>query len=163
MWKLRLRTASVMCLRWHRAEQLSQYIDTRGSALIILRLHSVIDFAREKREGTVDIIIIILRHFNRLTINFTHAPQYRFVFLLKSEDLQEHEVLPGTDHWSHGGLFSLRAAHPPQFPQSAVLPLVFLRTQLSPLIHIISDSYGHLRLEHWLTYIPTLCSSSKAL
>ena len=138
MWKLRLRTASMMCLRWHRAEQISQYIDTRGTALIALRLQSVIDFAREKREGTVD-VIIILRHLNRLTINFIHVLQYRFVFLLKSEDLQEHEVLPSTDHWSHGGLLSLSAAHPPQFPQSAVLPLVFLRTQLSPLMHIISD------------------------
>lgn len=98
MWKLRLRTASVICLRWHRAEQLSQYIDTRRSTVIALRLQSVIYFAREKREGTVDIIIIILRHLNRLTINFIHALQYKFVFLLKSEDLQEHEVLPSPDH-----------------------------------------------------------------
>lgn len=150
MWKLRLRTASVICLRWHRAEQLSQYIDTRRSTVIALRLQSVIYFAREK-EGTVDIIIIILRHLNRLTINFMQHSNINLYFLLKSEDLQEHEVLPSPDHWSHGGLFSLSTAHPPQFPAIlAVLPYLSQNpTQSPPFIWLC----GLLRSEHWITHI----------
>lgn len=161
MWKLRLRTASVMCLRWPRAEQISQYIDTRGTALIALRLQSVIDFAREKREGTVD-VIIILRHLNRLTINFIHAPQYRFVFLLKSEDLQEHEVLPSIDHWSHGGLFS-ECSTPSSVSTVCSTPPCLSQDPTKSTHSRYLWPYGHLRLEHWITHIPSLCSCSKAL